>query len=172
MTPEQILSYIRDVPDFPHKGILFKDITTILNKPEVLRATIDALFDLIKDMDIDYIAAIESRGFIFGAPLAYRKNVGLIPIRKKGKLPAKVWQAEYDLEYGSDILEMHKDAFPKGAKVLIVDDVLATGGTFKATTRLIQKAGGNVVGALFLIELTALSANVHDQTPIFGLIKI
>lgn len=172
MTPEQILSYVRNVPNFPHQGILFKDITTVLNKPEVLRAAIDALFALIKDMDIDYIAAIESRGFILGAPLAYRKNVGLIPIRKKGKLPAKVWQEEYDLEYGSDILEMHKDAFPKGAKVLIVDDILATGGTFKATTHLIQKAGGKVVGALFLIELTALSASVQDKAPIFSLIKI
>lgn len=172
MTPDQILSHIRNIPDFPRKGILFKDITTALNKPEVLHAIIDALFNLIKDIDVDYIAAIESRGFIFGAPLAYKKNAGLILIRKKGKLPADVWQQEYQLEYGTDTLEMHKNAFPEGAKILIVDDLLATGGTLDATINLVQKAKGNVVGSLFLIELTELSANAHTKAPVFSLLKI
>jgi adenine phosphoribosyltransferase len=171
MTPEDILANIRNVPDFPKKGILFKDITTALQKPEVYNAIIENLYSLIKDLDIDYIAAIESRGFIFGAPLAYKMGVGLVIIRKPGKLPADVYHEEYSLEYGTDSLEMHKDAVKKGDNVLVIDDLLATGGTVAATCRLVKKAGANVVGTLFLIELTELSQNVKLPAPVYSLLK-
>ena len=171
MTPEEILSHIRNVPDFPKEGILFKDITTALKKPQILQAIIDSLSELVKDIKIDYIAAIESRGFVIGAPLAYKIGAGLVIIRKPGKLPAKVLHEEYSLEYGIDALEMHEDAIEKGKKVLIVDDILATGGTAAASLRLVEKAGGKVVGCLFLMELTALSQNVAISKPIYSLIK-
>jgi adenine phosphoribosyltransferase len=172
MTTEEILSHIRNVPDFPQKGILFKDITTALKDAQTFKSIIDNLYELIKDLRIDYIAAIESRGFILGAPLAYKMGKGLVIIRKKGKLPADVYQEEYSLEYGTDVLEMHKDAIEKGKNVLIIDDLLATGGTATAVARLIKKAGGHVSGALFLIELEALSQNAHTElSPIYSLIK-
>lgn len=170
MTPDQILSHIRNVPDFPKKGILFKDITTALKQPKVFQAIVDNLYELIKDQKIDYIAAIESRGYLFGAPLAYKIGAGLVLIRKPGKLPAEVAREEYSLEYGTDALEMHKDAVEKGKKVLLVDDLLATGGTVKAAARLVEKVGGNVVGGLFLLELKALSENVDFSFPIYSLI--
>lgn len=170
MTPDQILSHIRNVPDFPKKGILFKDITTALKQPKVFQAIVDNLYELIKDQKIDYIAAIESRGYLFGAPLAYKIGAGLVLIRKPGKLPAEVSREEYSLEYGTDALEMHKDAVEKGKKVLLVDDLLATGGTVKAAARLVEKVGGNVVGGLFLLELKALSENVDFSFPIYSLI--
>lgn len=172
MTPEEILSHIRNVPDFPKKGILFKDITTAIKNPKVFQAINDGLYNLVKHMEIDYIAAIESRGYLFGVPLANKLGVGLVLIRKPGKLPAEVLREEYSLEYGTDALEMHKDAVEKGKKVLIVDDLLATGGTAKAACRLVQKAGGKVVGALFLLELTALSAQADISAEVFSLIKI
>lgn len=171
MTTEEILPYIRNVPDFPKKGIMFKDITTALKNPSVFQAIIDNLYSLIKELKIDYIAAIESRGFIFGAPLAYKMGVGLVIIRKPGKLPADVYREEYSLEYGTDALEMHKDAIEKGKNVLIIDDLLATGGTAKAACRLVQQAGGKVIGSLFLIELEALSKNAELTAPIYSLIK-
>ena len=171
MTNQEILSYIRSVPDFPKKGILFKDITTALKNPEVFQAIIDSLYQLVKDKHIDYIAAIESRGFILGAPLAYKLNVGLVIIRKPGKLPAEVIRETYELEYGTDALEMHKDALQKGKKVLIIDDLLATGGTAKATYNLVKKTGAEVIGALFLIELAALSGSKNLPIPIYSLIQ-
>lgn len=171
MTIDEILSYIRNVPDFPKPGILFKDITTALKEPKVFKAVIDNLSDLVKDMKIDYIAAIESRGYLLGAPLAYKLGVGLVIIRKPGKLPAKVYREEYTLEYGVDALEMHQDSFKKGAKVLVVDDIIATGGTAKATCRLVEKAGGEVVGTLFLMELVALSQQADLKVPVLSLIK-
>lgn len=171
MTAEEILAHIRNVPDFPKPGILFKDITTALQKPEVFNAIIENLYGLIKDLDIDYIAAIESRGFIFGAPLAYKMGIGLVIIRKPGKLPSDVYREEYSLEYGIDVLEMHKDAVKKGKNVLIVDDLLATGGTITAACRLVKQAGANVVGTLFLIELAALSQNANIPAPVYSLIK-
>lgn len=171
MTPEEILSHIRNVPDFPKKGILFKDITTALKDSNVFSAIIDNMYDSIKDLNIDYIAAIESRGYIFGAPLAYKTGKGLVIIRKPGKLPAETVKEEYSLEYGTDALEIHKDAIEKGKNVLLVDDLLATGGTIKASTRLIKKVGGNVVGCLFLIELTELSANAGIDYPVISIIK-
>lgn len=171
MKREEILSHIRNVPDFPKEGILFKDITTALKKPEVYQAIIDNLYELIKDKKIDYIAAIESRGYLIGAPLAYKMGAGLVIIRKPGKLPAETYREEYSLEYGIDALEMHKDAIEKGKKVLVVDDLLATGGTVKAACNLVKKAKGEVVGALFLMELTALSQHANLETPVYSLIK-
>ena len=171
MTADEILSYIRNVPDFPKEGILFKDITTALKNPKVFQAIIDNLQNLIKDLHIDYIAAIESRGYLIGAPLAYKLGVGLVIIRKPGKLPAKVYREEYALEYGTDALEMHQDAIEAGKKVLVVDDLLATGGTVQATCNLVKKAGGDVIGALFLLELVALSQHAELDAPIYSLIK-
>lgn len=171
MTPEEILSHIRNIKDFPKKGIVFKDITTALKDAETYKAIIDNLYEQIKDMDIDYIAAIESRGYLIGAPLAYQKGAGLIIMRKPGKLPSEVIREEYALEYGMDALEMHKDAIEKGKRVLIVDDLLATGGTIQAADRIIQKAGGKVAGYLFLIELTELSQGLEFRAPIISLIK-
>ena len=156
MTNEEILSKIRNIPDFPKKGILFKDITTALKDKDTFKAIIDNLYDLVKDIDIDYIVAIESRGYLLGSPLAYKLNKGLVIVRKPGKLPAKVERIEYGLEYGSDALEIHKDAIKEGQKVLIVDDLLATGGTVEAAIKLIEKLGGEVVGLAFLIELDEL----------------
>ena len=148
---------IREVADFPKKGILFRDITTALNDAETLKVMIDYLCDQFKDVKIDYIAGIESRGFIFGMPMAYKMNAGFVPVRKPNKLPAATYSQEYALEYGTDKIEIYQDAFPKGANVLIVDDLLATGGTANAACKLIKKAGANLVGIAFLIELCELN---------------
>lgn len=148
---------IRDVVDFPKEGIIFRDITTALKDPETLKIMIDYLCEQYKDVKIDYIAGIESRGFIFGMPMAYKLNAGFVPIRKPNKLPAETYAQEYELEYGTDKIEVHKDAFPEGANVLIVDDLLATGGTAEAACKLVKKAGANLVGIAFLIELCALN---------------
>lgn len=148
---------IRSVKDFPKPGIIFRDITTALNDAETLHVMIDYLCEQFKDVKIDYIAGIESRGFIFGMPMAYKMNAGFVPVRKPNKLPAATYSQEYDLEYGTDKIEIHQDAFPKGANVLIVDDLLATGGTAEAACKLIKKAGANLVGIAFLIELEALN---------------
>lgn len=158
MTSEQdfIKSKIRDIPDFPKKGILFKDITTVLNDSEAFRKSIDSIYELYKDQEIDYIAGIESRGFIFGSALAYKLGVGFIPIRKPGKLPAKTEKVIYELEYGTDSLEVHADAITNGNRVLVVDDLLATGGTADAAVKLIKKIGGEVIGLAFLVELEFL----------------
>lgn len=171
MTNEEILKNIRNIPNFPKEGILYKDITTALKEPKVLHAIVDNLYNIIKDLDIDYIAAIESRGYLIGAPLAYKKGAGLVIIRKPGKLPAAVYREEYSLEYGIDALEMHKDAIEKGKKVLIVDDILATGGTAKAACNLVEKAGGKVIGSLYMLELVALSGHANLNAPIYSLIK-
>lgn len=148
---------IRDVVDFPKEGIIFRDITTALKDPETLKIMIDYLCEQYKDVKIDYIAGIESRGFIFGMPMAYKLDAGFVPIRKPNKLPAETYAQEYELEYGTDKIEVHKDAFPEGANVLIVDDLLATGGTAEAACKLVKKAGANLVGIAFLIELCALN---------------
>jgi len=148
--------YIRDVPDFPKKGIIFKDITTLLKNPVALKLTLDTLCDRIKDMKIDKVVGIEARGFIFGAMLAEKLNAGFIPLRKPGKLPAEVFKQTYKLEYGTDTIEIHKDAISKGDRILLHDDLLATGGTAKAACELIEKIGGTVVETLFIIELSFL----------------
>jgi adenine phosphoribosyltransferase len=149
--------FIRSVPDWPKKGILFRDITPLLADPEAFAAAIDALCAGITLEDIEYVAAVEARGFIFGAAAARKLGVGFIPIRKKGKLPFKTKSITYDLEYGTDTLEVHCDAINKGAKVLMVDDLLATGGTMAAACKLIEKIGGRIVAISFLIELTELA---------------
>jgi adenine phosphoribosyltransferase len=147
---------IRNIPDFPVKGVQFKDITTLLKDADAFQETIDALVDHYIGEDIDLVAAIESRGFIFAAPLAYELDAGFVPIRKPGKLPAEKISASYELEYGTNSLEIHKDAIQPGQRVLLVDDVLATGGSAKAAAELIERLGGKVVGIAFVIDLTYL----------------
>jgi len=151
-----LASTIRDVPDFPVEGVLFKDITTLLKDADSFRESIEQLTAPYRDKKIDLIAGIESRGFIFGSVMAYLLGAGFVPIRKPGKLPAETVKEEYALEYGTDAVEMHKDAIQPGHRVLLVDDLLATGGTAAACTRLIEKLGGKVVGVAFLIDLTFL----------------
>ena len=148
--------HIREVPDFPKKGILFYDITTLLMNPEAFDSIIDEMANRIKDLKITKIAAIEARGFIFGAPLAQKLSKPFIPIRKPGKLPYKTVKYEYSLEYGTDAIEIHEDAVNKGDNILLVDDLLATGGTIKAATALVEECGGLVAGCLFAIELDFL----------------
>lgn len=149
---------LRHVPDFPKEGIDFIDITTVLQDAEALRQSVDDMKKLVGELgDFDIIVGPESRGFIFGAPLAYAMNKGFVPIRKKGKLPYKTVSIEYQLEYGTDILEIHEDAVKPGQKVVIIDDLLATGGTTEANIRLVEKLGGKVIGLVFFIELSFLS---------------
>jgi len=148
-----IKSKIRTIENYPIKGVMFRDITTLLKHPEGLRDSINKLVDRYKDLNIDKIAAIESRGFIIGAPLAYLLNVGLVLIRKPGKLPAETIDEDYKLEYGTDRIEVHVDAIEKGEKVLIVDDLIATGGTAEATVRLVQKMKADIVECCFIIDL-------------------
>jgi adenine phosphoribosyltransferase len=147
---------IRSVPDFPIEGILFYDITTLLKNPAALKESIDRLTARYQNAGVDRVVGIESRGFIFGIPLAYNLGVGFVPVRKPGKLPAATVAESYALEYGSNTLEIHVDAVEKGQKILIVDDLLATGGTAKATCNLVEKLGGQVLGLAFAIELTFL----------------
>jgi adenine phosphoribosyltransferase len=156
MTIDDLKSKIRHVPDFPKAGILFYDITTLLQEPLGLRAAIDGLALPFMDQGIEIVVGIESRGFIFGAAVADRIGAGFSPVRKPGKLPSTCVRATYDLEYGSDTLEMHEDAIKKGQRVLIVDDLLATGGTVHGTIELIERLKGEVVGLAFLVELEFL----------------
>lgn len=147
---------IRSVPDFPKKGIVFRDITTLIRDPRLFRDAVDTVCDWCRDKGIDAVVCIESRGFIFGAAIAYALGAGVVPVRKKGKLPHKTFSAEYALEYGTDSLELHRDAFPAGSTVLIVDDLLATGGTAAATVRLVKNLDARVAGIAFVVELTFL----------------
>lgn len=147
---------IRTVPDFPQKGILFRDITTILKDPEALHEAVDQICDQLKDVEFDYVLGPESRGFIFGVPVAYAMHKGFIPVRKPGKLPCEVITQEYGLEYGTSKLEMHKDALKPGDRVVIVDDLVATGGTSKAICQMVESTGAKVVSLNFVIELTYL----------------
>ena len=166
---DSIADRIRDVPDFPKKGILFKDITPVLSDIDTLRASIKEMADPFMDLEIDVVVGIESRGFIFGAPIADVLNCSFVPVRKPGKLPWKTESVSYELEYGTDALEIHEDAITEGQNVLIVDDLLATGGTAEATCKLVSKLGGNIKGLSVLIELEALNGrkrlnqyNVHS----------
>ena len=147
---------IRIIEDFPKKGISFKDITTLLQDGKVLKQTIDGIVEYLKDKQVDVIVGPEARGFLFGVPVAYALGAGFVPVRKPGKLPYETLQIEYDLEYGTDKLEIHKDAIKPGQRVAIVDDLLATGGTVAAVTKLIEQMGGNVISLNFVIELTDL----------------
>jgi adenine phosphoribosyltransferase len=147
---------IRDVPDFPKPGIVFKDITTLTKDPEGFRAAVDQIVERYRDASIDVVVGIEARGFIFGGAVAYLLGAGFVPARKPGKLPAETVRAEYTLEYGTDAVEMHKDAITRGQRVLVVDDLLATGGTAAATVKLVEKLGGEVVAVAFVIDLAFL----------------
>ena len=154
---DEIKDKIRAIPDFPKPGIIFRDITTGIKDAQAFQGMIDFLCEQYKDVKIDYIAGIESRGFIFGSAMAYKMGCGFIAIRKPNKLPAKTISESYNLEYGSNTLEIHEDSFEKGANILVVDDLLATGGSAAAACNLIKKVGGNVIGAAFLIELNDLN---------------
>jgi adenine phosphoribosyltransferase len=158
---DQLKAKIRNIPDFPKPGILFYDITTLLRDAEGFRQAIDALASPFKGRSIEAVVGMESRGFIFGAAVADRLGAGFIPVRKPGKLPSKTVKASYDLEYGSDSLEMHCDAVDQGTRVLVVDDLLATGGTAKATVSLLRGCGADVVGVSFLIELVDLGGRAR-----------
>ncbi len=167
-------SLIRDIPDFPKPGILFRDITTLLRDAQGLRYTIDLFTQKCIDagMTADFVVGMESRGFIFGAPLAYKLEAGFIPVRKKGKLPAKIHAIEYALEYGTDTLEVHQDALQPGSRVLIADDLIATGGTACATAELIQKVGCTLSGFAFIIELQELQGRKKlPDVPIITLVE-
>ena len=163
---------IRKIPDFPKKGILFRDVTTAIKPPDIYKEIIDFFVEQLKDIEFDYIAAMESRGFFLAGPVAYAMNKGLILVRKPGKLPAKTLSAEYTLEYGTDTLEVHADAIEPGKKVVIMDDLIATGGTLGATIELVEKSGGIVQKALFLIELKDLQAKekFKDKTEIISML--
>lgn len=160
---EDVKGKIRDVKDFPKPGIVFKDITTALKDAETLKKMIDFMCEKYKDTEIDYVIGLESRGFIFGMPVAYNLGAGFIPIRKPNKLPAKTIKESYVLEYGTDTIEMHEDALKKGDRVLIIDDLLATGGTAAAACNLVYKSGAELIGCAFLIELDFL--NGRDKLP-------
>jgi adenine phosphoribosyltransferase len=157
MSAEELRSRIREIPDFPKPGILFYDITTLLKDPVAFHEAIDLMLQPYEGEKIDIVVGMESRGFIFSAPMAYRLNAGLVPVRKLGKLPAETITVEYALEYGSNTLEIHRDAIEAGQKVLIVDDLLATGGTVKGTIELVERLKGVVVGLAFLVELDFLN---------------
>lgn len=159
---EEIKKMIRDIPDFPKKGIMFRDITTAVKDAATMKKIIDYIVEEFKDEKIDYVAGIESRGFIFGMPVAYNLGCGFIPIRKPGKLPAETISVEYELEYGTDKIEIHKDAIEKGKRVLLIDDLLATGGTAAAAAKLIKTAG-ELAGVAFVLELTDL--NGREKLP-------
>jgi adenine phosphoribosyltransferase len=153
---DDLRKLIREVPDFPKPGILFYDITTLLKDPSAFRQVIDRMVEQVRGTEIDVVVGMESRGFIFSAPIAYQLNAGFVPVRKLGKLPAETIEVEYALEYGTATLEIHRDAIQEGQRVLIVDDLLATGGTVKGTIELIQRLGGRVAGLSFMVELSAL----------------
>jgi adenine phosphoribosyltransferase len=164
--------YIRDVPDFPEPGILFRDITPLLRDPTAFKFAVDSLEDLFPAVSFDTVVAVESRGFLFGAPLAYRMGKAFVPVRKQGKLPADTRTAQYSLEYGSSIIEIHADAIAAGERVLVLDDLLATGGTLDATTRLIEVLGGVVAGIGLVIELTDLGGRQRlSEYQVSSLIK-
>lgn len=168
---EFLKSVIRSIPDFPKKGILFRDITTLLKDPRALRYVVDTFHEYYKDKNISKVVSVESRGFIFGAALAYKLNAGFVPIRKKGKLPAETVSQEYQLEYGSDSMEIHADAIQEGDRVVVHDDLLATGGTIEAACKLVERLGGNIIGLSFLIELSFLNGRKRiERYPIQTLV--
>ena len=154
---KKVEDYVRSIPDFPEKGIIFRDITTVIQSPEGLKLAIDGMNDLLKDVDYDIVAGPESRGFIFGVPVAYANGKGFVPVRKPGKLPCETISQDYELEYGTATIEMHKDSIKPGQKVVLVDDLVATGGTIEAAIRLVEELGGEVVKVVFLMELAGLN---------------
>lgn len=169
---EDLKKYIRNIPDFPKKGILFRDITTLLNEKEKFKEAIDVLTKRYAGKEIDAVIAVESRGFIFGGALAYKLGAAMVPVRKKGKLPYKTFSATYSLEYGEDTLEIHEDAFKPGARVLLVDDLLATGGTLGAVIDLVKKLKGEIAEIAFIIELSDLKGRERlKDFPVYSMVK-
>ena len=158
---KKLEEYVRSIPDFPEPGIIFRDVTSILQDADGLHMAVDSLIDMVKDLDYDLVIGPESRGFIFGVPVAYAQHKGFVPVRKKGKLPCETIVMEYDLEYGQATIEMHKDAIRPGQKVIIVDDLIATGGTTEAIVKLIEQLGGQVVKICFVMELAGLKGREH-----------
>ncbi len=154
---KKVEDYVRSIPDFPEKGIIFRDITSVIQDPDGLKLAVDGLQDLIGNIDYDVVVGPESRGFIFGVPVAYNNHKSFVPVRKKGKLPCETIAVEYELEYGTATIEIHKDAIKPGQKVVIVDDLIATGGTTEAIIKLVEQLGGEVVKVVFLIELKGLN---------------
>lgn len=153
---KKLEEYVRSIPDFPEEGIIFRDVTSVLQDADGLQLAIDTMQEMVKDLDYDVVVGAESRGFIFGTPIAYNNHKPFVLIRKKGKLPCETIEQSYELEYGTATIEMHKDSIQPGQKVLIVDDLIATGGTTEAMIRLVEALGGEVVGLLFLMELAGL----------------
>ena len=153
---KKLEDYVRSIPDFPEPGIIFRDVTSILQNADGLRLAIDSIQEELKDVDVDVIVGTESRGFIFGVPVAYNLHKPFVPVRKKGKLPCKTISMDYDLEYGSATIEMHQDSIRPGQKVAIIDDLIATGGTVEAAAKMIESLGGQVVKIVFLMELAGL----------------
>ena len=169
---EDLKQKIRSIPDFPREGILFRDITTLILEGCAFRKAVDIMTDRYRDERIDLVACIEARGFIFGGAVAYSLGAGIVPIRKKGKLPAEVYSESYDLEYGQDTLDVHRDAFRPGQRVLLIDDLLATGGTASASVKLIEKAGAETAGIAFLIELSDLKGiEKLSGYPVFSILR-
>lgn len=157
MKREKVEDYVRSIPDFPEPGIIFRDVTTILQDPDGLEMSIDAICKMLEGVDFDVVVGPESRGFIFGVPVAYKLHKGFVPVRKKGKLPCKTISQSYDLEYGSAEIEMHADSITPGQKVVIIDDLIATGGTIEAIIKLVKQLGGEVVKCCFVMELAGLN---------------
>ncbi|HMQ32534.1 MAG TPA: adenine phosphoribosyltransferase [Chloroflexaceae bacterium] len=172
MSKVDLASLVRNIPDFPLPGIQFKDITTLIGNGPAFSQVIDLLAERYSAVSVDAVVGVESRGFIFSAPLALRLGVGLVPVRKPGKLPAETFQIEYELEYGSNRLEIHRDAFAPGARVVVVDDLLATGGTISAASQLIERAGASVIEFAFVIELAFLGGRERlAPHPVYSLIQ-
>ncbi|MBI3991553.1 MAG: adenine phosphoribosyltransferase [Candidatus Omnitrophica bacterium] len=168
---KDLKTLIREIPDFPKKGINFKDITTLLKEGKRFKETVEHFKERYKDKHIDAVVSVEARGFIFGAALAYALGAGIVPVRKKGKLPAPTYEATYDLEYGTDTLQIHQDSIKPGQNVLIIDDLLATGGTTEAVCKLVERLEGKVVEVAFVIELTFLKGRARLKNyPVFSLI--
>lgn len=153
---KKLEDYVRSIPDFPEPGIIFRDVTSVLQEADGLQLSINGIMDKLKDVDFDVVVGPESRGFIFGVPVAYSMKKAFVPVRKKGKLPCETVSMEYDLEYGSAVIEMHKDSIKPGQKVVIIDDLIATGGTIEAITKIVEQLGGEVVKIVFLMELAGL----------------
>ncbi|MDO5410742.1 MAG: adenine phosphoribosyltransferase [Lachnospiraceae bacterium] len=153
---KSVESYVRSIPDFPEPGIIFRDVTSVLQEPEGLKLSIDGIIEMLKDVEFDVVVGPESRGFIFGVPVAYSMGKSFVPVRKKGKLPCETIEMSYDLEYGQAVIEMHKDSIKPGQKVVIIDDLMATGGTVEAIIKLVEQLGGEVVKICFLMELAGL----------------
>ncbi|MCR4755980.1 MAG: adenine phosphoribosyltransferase [Lachnospiraceae bacterium] len=171
MIKERLEDYVVSIPDFPEPGIIFRDITSVLQDEDGLRMAIDEMQKLVQGLEFDVIAGAESRGFIFGTPIAYNLHKPFALVRKKGKLPRETIETSYELEYGTATIEMHKDSITPGQKVLVVDDLIATGGTLEATIRLVEQLGGEVVGVLVLMELQGLNGRDKIKCPVYSAIK-